>query len=149
MFASYELSSRLSRSGSKPTPTGNQSPVERRATRRVLVVEDNLDAVHSLAFLLKDEGHVVEFAINGYVALDLARKFRPDIVLLDLGLPGLDGFEVCRQLKSDPELQNIRVVAVTALSSPEDRAKAGAVGCDLHIAKPYDPLRLLALVRYL
>ncbi|HEX5477627.1 MAG TPA: response regulator, partial [Burkholderiales bacterium] len=69
------------------------------ASKRVLVVEDNLDSVHSLVLLLRDMGHRVEYAINGYAALDVARKFRPEIVFMDLGLPGLDGFEVCGRLK--------------------------------------------------
>src|SRR3979409_2578086 len=70
--------------------------------RRVLVVEDNLDSVHTLAYLLSDMGHIVEYAINGYVALDVARRFRPDFALLDLGLPGMDGFKVGRQRRPDP-----------------------------------------------
>src|SRR6266850_138241 len=60
------------------------------APKRILIVEDNLDSVHALAFLLADIGHKVEYAINGYVGLEVARRFRPEFVLLDLGLPGLD-----------------------------------------------------------
>jgi DNA-binding response OmpR family regulator len=70
-----------------------------------------VDSVHSLAYLLNDMGHAVEYAINGYVALDVARRFRPHFVLLDLGLPDIDGFEVCRRLKRDPDLESCRVVA--------------------------------------
>jgi DNA-binding response OmpR family regulator len=113
--------------------------------RRVLVVEDNLDAVHSLVVLLRQDGHQVDFAINGYAALDVARRFQPEVVLLDLGLPGLDGFDVCRRLKSVSK--DLRIVAVTAYASDEHRAKARAAGCDLHVVKPYDPQRLLAIVR--
>jgi DNA-binding response OmpR family regulator len=68
---------------------------------RILVVEDNLDSVHSLAMLLRDMGHEVEYAINGYAALSVAQVFKPEVVFLDLGLPGLDGFEVCRAMKAD------------------------------------------------
>jgi two-component system CheB/CheR fusion protein len=108
------------------------------APKRVLVVEDNLDSVHTLSYLLNDMGHRVEYAINGYVALDIARRFRPDFVLLDLGLPGIDGFEVCRQIKRDPQLKSCRVVALTAFSGDEFRARAKEVGCELFLVKPVD-----------
>jgi CheY-like chemotaxis protein len=102
----------------------------------VLVVEDNLDSVRTLAYLLSDMGHTVEYAINGYVALDIARRFRPQFVLLDLGLPGLDGFEVCTQIKHDPDLKSCRVVAFTASSQQEYRDRAKARGCELYWVKP-------------
>ena len=106
--------------------------------KRVLVVEDNLDSVHTLAYLLNDMGHSVEYAINGYVALDVARRFRPDFALLDLGLPGIDGFEVCRQIKRDPQLRFCRVVALTAFSQDEYRERAKQAGCELYFVKPVD-----------
>jgi two-component system CheB/CheR fusion protein len=106
--------------------------------KRVLVVEDNLDSVHTLALLLSDMGHKVEYAINGYVAINVARRFRPDFVLLDLGLPGIDGFEVCRQIKRDPELRSCRVIALTAFSQDEYRARAKNAGCELYLVKPVD-----------
>jgi two-component system CheB/CheR fusion protein len=106
--------------------------------KRVLVVEDNLDSVHTLAYLLNDMGHSVEYAINGYVALDVARRFRPDFALLDLGLPGIDGFEVCRQIKRDPQLRFCRVVALTAFSPDEYRERAKQAGCELYLVKPVD-----------
>jgi len=114
--------------------------------RRVLVVEDNLDTVQTLARLLKDDGHRVEFAINGYAAIDIAKAFHPDVVLLDIGLPGLDGFEVCSRIKSNPELRDVCVIAVTAYAFDEHRARSRAVGCALHVVKPIDPACLLALV---
>lgn len=125
------------------------SPHATGASRRVLVVEDNLDTVHSLVMLLRQDGHQVDFAINGYAALDVAKRFRPDVVLLDLGLPGLDGFDVCSRLRSEPELAQARIIAVTAYAHDEHRVRSRAAGCDLHIAKPYDPQHLLAAVRSL
>lgn len=113
----------------------------------MLVVEDNLDTVHSLVTLLRLDGHEVDFAINGYAALEVAKRFAPDVVLLDLGLPGLDGFDVCRRLKREPGLGEVRIIAVTAYAQDDYRVKSRAAGCDLHIAKPYDPLQLLAVVR--
>jgi CheY-like chemotaxis protein len=106
------------------------------APKRILVVEDHLDSVHTLAFLLRDMGHTVEYAINGYVAVEIARHFRPDFVLLDLGLPGIDGFEVCRQMKRVPELSSTRVIALTALSQDEYRERATQAGCELYLVKP-------------
>ena len=115
-------------------------------SRRVLVVEDNLDALHSLTYILRKEGHKVEFAINGYAALDIARRFRPEFVFLDLGLPGLDGFEVCSQLKSEAGFEVTRFIAVTGYAQEADRLRARAAGCELHIVKPADPLLLLKLL---
>ena len=106
------------------------------APKRVLIVEDNLDAVHALAFLLADMGHQVEYAINGYVGLDVARRFRPDFVFLDLGLPGMDGFEVCGKIKKDPNLKGTRVIALTAFGQDEYLARSRAVGFELHLVKP-------------
>jgi CheY-like chemotaxis protein len=118
-----------------------------RQRLKVLVVEDNLDTVHSLARLLRYDGHEVDFAINGYAALAVAKTFRPDIVLLDLGLPGLDGFDVCEQLKGDPGFEHTRVIAVTAYSLDEHRVRSRAAGCEMHIVKPYDPDVLLCAIR--
>jgi CheY-like chemotaxis protein len=117
-----------------------------KVSRRVLVVEDNLDTLHSLAYILRKEGHKVEFAINGYAALDIARRFRPEFVFLDLGLPGMDGFEVCRQLKSEAGFEATRFIAVTGYAQEADRLRARAAGCELHIVKPADPLLLLKLL---
>ena len=115
-------------------------------SRRVLVVEDHLDTLHSLTYLLRKEGHEVEFAINGYAALEAARRFRPEIIFLDLGLPGMTGFEVCRQLKSEPGFEAARVIAVTGYAHEDHRIRAHAAGCELHIVKPADPLLLLKLL---
>src|SRR5258705_4472243 len=91
------------------------------AAHRILVVEDNLDGVHSLVLLLRDMGHEVEYAINGYAALDMATRLRPEVVLLDLNLPGLSGFDVCRRIKANPALQVVRVIALTANTEDEYR----------------------------
>lgn len=115
-------------------------------SRRVLVVEDNLDSVHTLTYLLRGLGHEVQYAINGYVALTIARDFRPEVVLLDLGLPGLDGFEVCRRLKRELGLEKARVIAITAMGADADRARSRAAGCDVHLVKPVSPLELYRLL---
>jgi CheY-like chemotaxis protein len=114
--------------------------------RRILVVEDNLDSVHTLTLLLRDMGHNVEYAINGYAALSIARSFQPEIVFLDLGLPGLDGFEVCRNLKIDPSLRTARVIAVTGYADEASRKRSRDVGCELHVVKPVSPQFLYSLL---
>jgi CheY-like chemotaxis protein len=114
--------------------------------RRVLVVEDNLDGVHSLVLLLRDMGHVVEYAINGHAALEMATRMRPEIVLLDLNLPGLTGFDVCKRIKASPALKAIRVVALTAYTQDEFRLRAKAAGCELHLIKPVHPHELETLL---
>ncbi|HEY7237671.1 MAG TPA: response regulator [Burkholderiales bacterium] len=117
------------------------------ARRRVLVVEDNLDSVHSMAILVKMMGHEVQFAINGFAALAVAREFRPHVVLLDLGLPDFNGCEVARQLRFEEALRNTRFIAISALPEPQYRPLALKAGCDEFYAKPIDPQvleRLLA-----
>src|SRR3954469_19299879 len=78
------------------------APIRRTdSPKRVLIVEDDVDSARSLHLLITDMGHKAQYAINGYVALDMVRGFRPEIVLLDLGLPGVDGFDVCKRIKND------------------------------------------------
>ena len=106
------------------------------SSRRILVVEDNLDSVQSLVVLLRDLGHEVDFAIDGYIALETLSRTRPDFVFLDLGLPGIDGFDVCERIKRDPALRSTRVVAVTAYAGDEYRERARAAGFEFFIVKP-------------
>jgi CheY-like chemotaxis protein len=107
--------------------------------RTVLVVDDNLDAAHSFATLVERIiGHKVEFAINGYAALQLAKKVRPDVVFLDLVMPGLSGFELAKRLKQEFG-DGIRLIAVSAYGTDEDREKSAKAGCELHLTKPVAP----------
>jgi CheY-like chemotaxis protein len=109
--------------------------------RRVLIVEDDLDSVRILAELVKHIGHDAQHAVTGDAAVEIARRFKPHFVLLDLGLPGMDGYEVCRQLKqaSDPDLKRARVIVLSAYGEDQHRAKARAAGCELHLVKPVSP----------
>src|SRR4051812_47156730 len=84
--------------------------------RRVLVVDDNLDAVHMMAMLLKAMGHEVRFAINGFAAIDEARRFKPEVILLDINLPDVKGHVIARQLRHEPGLHKTRIVAVSGLA---------------------------------
>jgi len=149
------INGRLAASGSKYSGKpdaivrSGAGVIRKTATpKRVLIIEDHLDAGRALASLLIDMGHSVEYAINGYVGLEVARRFRPAFVLLDLGLPGWDGFEVCRQIKKDPELQGARVIAVTAFSQDEYVARSRAVGFELHLVKPVPVWLLEELLGY-
>jgi CheY-like chemotaxis protein len=116
------------------------------AKRRVLVVEDNLDSVHSMAMLLKMMGHQVEFAINGFAALDVARRFSPEVVLLDIGLPDFKGYDIARQLKWEPGFERTRIIALTGRPMDEVRQKALDAGCEQVFAKPIDPAVLEELL---
>ena len=111
-------------------------PRKTRRPKRVLIVEDDIDSARSMFMLLEDMGHTVEYAINGYVAVDRVLRFRPDFVLLDLGLPDIDGFDVCRRIKAHAELRHVRVIVITGYANDEYRVRSNAAGCELHLVKP-------------
>ncbi len=110
--------------------------------RRVLVIEDNPDAADSLRDLLELCGHEVQVAHDGPSGLRTARAFMPEVVLCDIGLPSMDGYEVAAAFRSDPQLRAIRMVALTGYALQEDQRKATAAGFDCHVAKPPDLERL-------
>ena len=114
--------------------------------RKVLVVDDNADAAGTLAMLLRQLGHEVEVALDGPDAIAVARRMRPDFVLLDIGLPGIDGFRVAETLKKEPGLERLFIVAVTALATDEDRRRSSEAGIDVHLVKPADPRFIVSLV---
>ena len=116
------------------------------ARTRVLLVEDNLDAAESLAELLRIWGHEVELAHDGAAALRAALEVRPEVVLLDIGLPGMDGYEVASRLRATPGLAGVRLVAVTGYGQESDRRRARLAGFDHHLVKPVDLDRLRALL---
>jgi CheY-like chemotaxis protein len=112
---------------------------EARVQRRVLVVEDNIDSARMLALLLSQMGHKVEYAINGIVAIEVAHRFLPEIVFLDLLLPDAHGADVARQLRGNPKLAGTRIYAITGSRNDADRQRALAAGCEAVLAKPVDP----------
>ena len=129
-----------------PAVSPGADPVRCTASpKRVLVVEDHIESARMLAFLVGQMGHKVEYAINGYVAVDIARRFRPDIVLLDLGMPGMDGFEVARRLKRDPAVA-ARVIVISAYGTDEHHIRAQAAGCELFLRKPVSPATLFEVL---
>jgi len=107
-------------------------------SRRVLIVDDDLDALHTLAMLLKLMGHHVDFAINGFAAIEVARKFRPEVILLDIGLPDFKGYDIARQLKWEPGLEGMRIIAVSGSTDEEVRERALRAGCERFLLKPVD-----------
>jgi signal transduction histidine kinase len=113
-----------------------------RGPRRILVVEDNPDAAEAMRLLLEQLGHEVASAASGNEAIDRARGFRPDVVLLDIGLPGIDGYEVARKLRTFEETRGARMIAVTGYGQPSDRERSSAAGFDHHLVKPVDPAKL-------
>jgi PAS domain S-box-containing protein len=125
--------------GLRPAEDRRRAPAAHVRSVRVLVVEDNHDVAESLAQVVELLGHDVEIARDGPAALAKAHESPPDIVLCDIGLPGMSGFDVARAFRADPELRRVRLVAVTGYAQPEDRREAAEAGFERHVAKPADP----------
>lgn len=137
----------LATPGSAAPATADVAAAEPTAPlRRVLVVDDNIDAAESLALMLRLRGHTVWVAFDGAAALELTRDHNPDVFLLDLGLPGVDGFELARQLRARPESARALFVALTGWGQDADRDRSREAGFDVHLTKPVDPDALLALL---
>ncbi len=118
----------------------------RSSGHRLLVVDDNRDAADSLAMLLRLQGHEVRVAHDGLAALELAEGYRPEMVFLDIGMPGMDGYEVARRLRRQPGLENIRLAALTGWGQAEDRRRTAEAGFDHHLVKPVEPNALESLL---
>jgi CheY-like chemotaxis protein len=127
-----------------PADTDDRRPMSRC---RVLVVDDNSDAADSLTLLLRHAGQDVRTAYDGVAALAQAHEFNPDLVFLDIGMPGMDGYEVARRLKSEPHLRSATLIALTGWGQEEDRRRSAEAGFDRHLVKPVDAKMLLALLR--
>jgi CheY-like chemotaxis protein len=123
-----------------------EAPTQAGKRLRVLVVEDNRDAADMLRLLLEINGYDAAVAYSGPGGVEAAKSWRPDVVLCDIGLPGLDGYGVVRELRQDPATAHARVIAVTGYGSDEDRRKSGEAGFDAHLVKPADPARLQELL---
>jgi CheY-like chemotaxis protein len=105
---------------------------------RILVVDDNVDSAETLSELLPLWGHEARLAHDGMKALEVAREFKPEVVLLDIGLPGMDGFEVARRIRAE-KMPIRQLLAMTGYGEDEDRQKAKDAGFDGHLVKPVDP----------
>jgi two-component system CheB/CheR fusion protein len=115
--------------------------------RRILVVDDNVDLGDSLVMLLQLKGHSVRVATDGLAALEAVQDHPPDLVFLDICMPGMDGHEVARRLRQNPLLQKTVLVAMTGFSQEEDRRRSREAGFDYHLVKPVEPEVLLKLVK--
>lgn len=118
-----------------------------RSARRVLVVDDNVDAAQSLCMLLERQGHLVEVAYEGRAALQEIDKFRPEVLLLDLGLPGMDGIEVAKHARATPAGQNLLLIAVTGWGQEADKSRTREAGFNHHLTKPVDAAELDRLLQ--
>ena len=113
---------------------------------KVLVADDNRDAADSLAILLEGDGHQVRKAYDGTAALETAREFRPDVALLDIGMPGLSGYEVAQQVRAEEWGDEMVLIALTGWGQSQDKARALSAGFDHHVTKPVEPERLQVLL---
>jgi DNA-binding response OmpR family regulator len=114
---------------------------------RVLVVDDNRDEVLTLMEIVRDEGHEARGIYGGRDVLDAVREFQPDVVLLDIGLPDRNGYDVARKIVHEYEERRPRLVAVTGWKKSSDRMLAQMAGFDHHIAKPYEPAEIVAQLK--
>ena len=119
-----------------PAKESSSGPTLPTGGRRVLIIEDNKDAADSLREALTFSGHEVEVAFDGPTGIDAARDFHPEIIICDIGLPGMDGYSVARVLRSDEALKDIYLIALTGYAAPEDVERARTAGFDRHVSKP-------------
>jgi len=129
------LTQRPSTSG----PVSRREPPLSRPRRRVLIVDDNHDSADSLAAVLRALDHDVRTLYEGAAVIAVAEEFQPQIVLLDIGLPGMNGYEVARQLRKSAKLRSAILVALTGYGRDEDREQAREAGFDHHLMKPLEP----------
>jgi CheY-like chemotaxis protein len=144
-----EFSVRLPVSTGQPARAAAPAVAPVLVPRRVLVVDDNADSADSLALLLRLDGHIVETANDGEAALEIAERFQPDAILLDLGMPRLNGFEVCKRVRERPWGRSILMIAQTGWGQVQDRARTVDAGFDTHLTKPIDPAAVQEMLQTL
>jgi signal transduction histidine kinase len=123
-------------------PASPKAAARSTTPRRVLVTDDNKDSARTLAMLLQLSGHEVETAFNGVQAIERAESWQPDVILLDLGMPGMNGYDVCRSIRQKPWGKSIRIVALTGWGQEQDRNNSREAGFDEHVVKPVDVANL-------
>ena len=114
--------------------------------QRVLLIEDNDDGREMMAMMLEAQQYQVDTAIDGYEGLRRAAEALPDIALVDIGLPGIDGYEVARRMRQDPATSHVKLIALTGYGQESDRRRALDAGFDAHLVKPVDMSRLLEVL---
>jgi CheY-like chemotaxis protein len=125
---------------------GGAEPARPTARRRVLVVDDNVDAAGSLAMMLKLMGNEVRTAHDGLEAVEATAAFRPDMVLLDIGMPKLNGYDACRRIRAQPWGRDVVIVALTGWGQEEDKRRSKEAGFNGHLVKPVEPAALEKLL---
>jgi two-component system CheB/CheR fusion protein len=129
-----------------PRPPATEAAAEAPGLRRVLLADDNADTGESFAVLLRLKGHQVAIARDGDEAVEMAASFRPDVALLDIGMPGRSGYDVARWIREQPWGKGVLLIAATGWARPEDRQRSHEAGFDQHLMKPVDVTTLLKLV---
>jgi two-component system, OmpR family, response regulator len=119
---------------------------EHAPKRRLLVVDDNKDAAESMSMLLEMWGHDVAYAFDGPTALETAEQWQPEAVFLDIGLPGMDGYEVAERLRELPQAKGAVLIAITGYGQDDDRLRSLRAGIDHHLVKPVAPDALRNLI---
>ena len=116
-------------------------------TKRILVIEDTEDNRQIIRDLLTSAGYELVEAVDGLEGVATAEREKPDLILMDIQLPGIDGYEATRRIRAIPELAKVPIIAVTSYALSGDEAKTRAAGCDGYVAKPFSPRQLLAKIR--
>ncbi len=115
--------------------------------KKVLIVDDEANIVISIEFLIKQAGYTLDIAHNGEEALEKVATFQPDLILLDVMMPKINGFEVCRRIKENPDWQHIKIVMLTAKGREVEVTKGIALGVDAYVIKPFSTKELMAEVK--
>jgi CheY-like chemotaxis protein len=127
-----------------PAVQADARPAEKITARRVLIVDDNIDAAATLNELMRSLGHATQVVHDGQQALLIAEQFKPDVVLLDIGLPGMNGYEVARRLRQGGRA--MKIIAITGWGTETDRSRSAEAGFDRHLVKPVDESELQRLI---
>ncbi len=118
-------------------------------TKKILIVDDEINIVISMEFLIKQAGYELEIARNGEEALEKVAAFEPDLILLDVMMPKINGFEVCRRVRKNPDWQGIKIIMLTAKGREVEVAKGLALGVDTYIIKPFSTKELMAEIKHI
>jgi CheY-like chemotaxis protein/anti-sigma regulatory factor (Ser/Thr protein kinase) len=139
---------RLPRTALLPTSRPTYAPwrAKPQTARSVLIADDNIDGAEILAMLLQTSGHIVHVAHDGAAAMELAARLKPDVAVLDIGMPGLNGYEVAKRIRGEAWGSRVMLIALTGWGQEGDRSAALAAGFDHHLTKPTDPARLESLL---
>ena len=127
-------------------PSPNWQPHVASVTLRILVVDDNVDSAEMLRSMLELCGHEVRTAFNGAVGLEMALEFQPQVILCDIGLPGMSGYDLAAKLRDKPEFRKTRLIALSGYGQEQDRLRSKEAGFDYHLTKPVEPQMLTDLL---